>query len=64
MNNTYDRDGGPWWSEVILDRIDHHRLAQHNAKLLEDYDSADAHAIALEELMFLCGALGVDAVNS
>lgn len=34
-----NKDSLPAWQEVILDRIDYHRLHQHNAKVLDDWDS-------------------------
>ena len=56
--------GAPWWQEVILDRIDSHRLGMQNAQILEDFGEVDAHAFALEELQYLCDALGIDVINN
>ena len=51
--------GAPWWQEVILDRIDSHRSGMYDSQVLQDIDGVDAHAIALEELEYLCDALGI-----
>ena len=59
-----DSTGAPWWQEVILDRIDSHRLGMQNAQILEDFGEVDAHASALEELQYLCDALGIDVINN
>ena len=59
-----DSTGAPYWQEVILDRIDSHRLGMQNAQILEDFGEVDAHAFALEELRYLCDALGIDVINS
>ena len=59
-----DSTGAPYWQEVILDRIDSHRLGMQNAQILEDFGEVDAHAFALEELRYLCDALGIDVVNN
>ena len=59
-----DSTGAPWWQEVILDRIDSHRLGMQNAQILEDFGEVDAHAFALEELRYLCDALGIDVINN
>ena len=52
-------DSRPHWQEVILDRIDSHRSGMHNAQILEDFGAVDAHAFVLEELLYLCEALGI-----
>ena len=57
-------DSLPYWQEVILDRIDSHRLGMQNAQILEDFGEVDAHASALEELQYLCDALGIDIINN
>ena len=57
-------DSLPYWQEVILDRIDSHRLGMQNAQILEDKGEVDAHASALEELQYLCDALGIDVINN
>ena len=59
-----DSTGAPFWQEVILDRIDSHRLGMQNAQILEDFGEVDAHAFALEELQYLCDALGIDVINN
>ena len=59
-----DSTGAPYWQEVILDRIDSHRLGMQNAQILEDFGEVDAHAFALEELRYLCDALGIDIINN
>ena len=59
-----DSTGAPYWQEVILDRIDSHRLGMQNAQILEDFGEVDAHAFALEELQYLCDALGIDIINN
>ena len=56
--------GAPYWQEVILDRIDSHRSGMHNAHILEDFGEVDAHAFVLEELQYLCEALGIDVSNN
>ena len=56
MTNSTD---GPFWRGVILDRISSHRLGMQNAQILEDKGEVDAHAYALEELEYLCDALGI-----
>ena len=56
--------GAPWWQEVILDRIDSHRSGMYDSQVLQDIDGVDAHAIALEELEYLCDALGIDIINN
>ena len=59
-----DSTGAHYWQEVILDRIDSHRLGMQNAQILEDFGEVDAHAFALEELRYLCDALGIDIINN
>lgn len=56
--------GAPYWQEVILDRIDSHRSGMYDSQVLQDIDGVDAHAIALEELEYLCDALGIDIINN
>ena len=56
--------GATWWQDVILDRIDSHRSGMHDSQVLQDIDGVDAHAIALEELEYLCDALGIDIINN
>ena len=56
-------DSRPYWQEVILDRIDSHRSGMHDSQVLQDIDGVDAHAIALEELEYICNALGIVFIN-
>jgi hypothetical protein len=56
-------DSLPYWQEVILDRIDSHRSGMHDSQVLQDIDGVDAHAIALEELEYICNALGIVFIN-
>jgi hypothetical protein len=44
----------------MLDRLDYHRLHQQTAKDLDDYGSADQHAVVIEELKYILDSLGMD----
>ena len=60
MTNT---TGGPWWAEVILDRIDYHELHRADAQRAGDLASADQHTVVIDELRFLCDQFGIDAID-
>ena len=52
----------PYWHSVILDRVVYHTERLLAAQDMGDAGAADAHAVVLEELVFLREALGIEVL--
>ena len=54
-------DSLPHWAEVINKRIRYHEDGYNDARLLDDYDSADGHQLISDELVYILELLGLTA---